>query len=74
MGGGNGTCSRDSMDAINHVQITAHCNEAICKNSVLDLSGGVGAMATMARPAVERLPNTELHVDRGFSPLQFVNV
>ena len=51
------------MDTLNHMHITAHCDEAVGENSVLHLSGGVGAMATMARPVVERVPNTELHVD-----------
>ena len=62
------------MDTLNHMQITAHCDEAVGENSVLHLSGGVGAMATMARPVVERVPNTELHVDWCVSPVQFVNV
>ena len=46
----------------------------ILKISVLDLSGGVGAMATMARPAVDRMRDTELHVDLGVLPSQFDNI
>ena len=45
------------------MQITVQCNEAVGRESALDLSGGVGAMATMTRPVLERVPDTELHVD-----------